>query len=262
MAEEGFKRKLTAIFSADAAIYSCLMGADEAATVRILTSYRNVISTFIKQHRGSSRNKYCFGLRLYRRKSLALLIDPVYWFPGGRRRIIKSLCCIVIELVLISLVLSVNAQEVNKMMRLTSSGFENQKGMASKFTCDGADISPALEWSGVPDGTRSLALIVDDPDAPDPANPRMTWVHWVLYNIPATVNTLPEGVKDKDLPKGTLQGLNDWKKQATAAPVRLLENIDISSNFMLWILFFRTCRARPNQNWKKRWKGIFFPRQS
>ena len=104
------------------------------------------------------------------------------------------------------------------MMRLTSSGFENQKGMASKFTCDGADISPALEWSGVPDGTRSLALIVDDPDAPDPANPRMTWVHWVLYNIPATVSTLPEGVKDKDLPMGTLQGLNDWKKTGYGGP--------------------------------------------
>ena len=84
--------------------------------------------------------------------------------------------------------------------------------MAKKFTCDGKNISPALEWSGVPEGTKSFVLIVDDPDAPDPAIPRVTWVHWVIYNIPATVSSLQEGVKDKELPIGTLQGLNDLGK--------------------------------------------------
>ncbi len=103
-------------------------------------------------------------------------------------------------------------------MQLTSSSFTNEKDMAQKFTCDGDDISPALEWSAVPQGTQSLALIVDDPDAPDPANPRMTWVHWILYNIPATVSSLAEGVDDNDLPAGVLQGLNDWNKTGYGGP--------------------------------------------
>ena len=130
----------------------------------------------------------------------------------------KSVFFIAAQIVLVSLVLSANAQEVNKMMKLTSSGFENQKSIAGKFTCDGADISPALNWADIPAGTKSLALIVDDPDAPDPANPKMTWVHWVLYNIPATAGSLPEGVKGRDLPQGTLQGLNDWKKPGYGGP--------------------------------------------
>ena len=103
-------------------------------------------------------------------------------------------------------------------MKLTSSQFENQGEIPKKFTCDGEDISPALAWSDIPAGTKSLALIVDDPDAPDPANPRMTWVHWVLYNIPATANALPEGVTSKDLPEGTMEGLNDWKKTGYGGP--------------------------------------------
>ena len=103
-------------------------------------------------------------------------------------------------------------------MQLTSPSFTNQEAMAKKFTCDGDDISPALEWSAVPQGTQSLALIVDDPDAPDPANPRMTWVHWILYNIPATISSLPEGVDDNDLPAGVLQGLNDWNKTGYGGP--------------------------------------------
>ena len=103
-------------------------------------------------------------------------------------------------------------------MQLTSPSFEHQTDMAKKFTCDGEDISPALEWSGVPEGTQSFALIVDDPDAPDPANPRMTWVHWVLYNIPATIRSLPEDIADSDLPVGTLQGRNDWGRTGYGGP--------------------------------------------
>jgi len=104
------------------------------------------------------------------------------------------------------------------MMTLTSPSFENHKDIPKKHTCDGEDLSPALQWSGAPKETQSFVLIVDDPDAPDPASPKMTWVHWVLYNIPATIRSLPEAVKDKDLPKGTLQGLNDWKKTAYGGP--------------------------------------------
>ncbi|MGD2096275.1 MAG: YbhB/YbcL family Raf kinase inhibitor-like protein [Desulfobacterales bacterium] len=130
----------------------------------------------------------------------------------------KRGCFIMSQLVLFLIITSTNAEEVNTNMQLTSPVFENQKSIAKKFTCDGDDISPALEWSGVPGGTKSFALIVDDPDAPDPANPKMTWVHWVLYNIPAATDSLPEGVKDEDLPKGTLQGLNDWKKTGYGGP--------------------------------------------
>jgi Raf kinase inhibitor-like YbhB/YbcL family protein len=122
-----------------------------------------------------------------------------------------------LQLVLLSVMMPTNAEQVKKM-QLTSPSFEDRGPMAEKFTCDGENISPALQWSAAPAGTRSFALIVDDPDAPDPANPKMTWVHWVLYNIPATADFLPEGVKDKDLPQGTLQGLNDWKKTGYGGP--------------------------------------------
>lgn len=119
---------------------------------------------------------------------------------------------------LFSLFLFSNGEGVNRLMKLESPNFENQGAISKKFTCDDADVSPALAWSDVPEGTKSFALIVDDPDAPDPANPRMTWVHWVLYNIPATAKSLPEGVIKSDLPKGTLQGLNDWKKPGYGGP--------------------------------------------
>jgi Raf kinase inhibitor-like YbhB/YbcL family protein len=73
-------------------------------------------------------------------------------------------------------------------------------------------------WEGVLEGTKSLVLIVDDPDAPDPKAPRMTWVHWVLYNIPPDTTGLPEGVKSKHLPSGTEEGVNDWKKTGYGGP--------------------------------------------
>ena len=109
-------------------------------------------------------------------------------------------------------------EEVKGGMELTSSNFENQGDIPKMFTCDGKDISPALSWSGAPNGTKSFVLIVDDPDAPDPANPRMTWVHWVIYNIPESANALPEKVQSKDLPDGTLEGLNDWKRTGYGGP--------------------------------------------
>jgi Raf kinase inhibitor-like YbhB/YbcL family protein len=129
----------------------------------------------------------------------------------------KNWYFLIAQLVLFFIIILANAEEA-KNMQLTSPSFENQKRIAKKFTCDGEDISPALIWSAAPEGAQSFALVVDDPDAPDPANPQMTWVHWVLYNIPATVGSLPEGVKDKGLPPGTLQGLNDWKKTGYGGP--------------------------------------------
>lgn len=85
-------------------------------------------------------------------------------------------------------------------------------------TCEGDDTSPALAWTGVPAGARSLALIVDDPDAPDPAHPRLTYVHWVLYNLPPTCAGLAEGITPGALPAGTREGLNDWRRTGYGGP--------------------------------------------
>lgn len=101
---------------------------------------------------------------------------------------------------------------------LTSPAFSNNGEIPKQYTCDGGDTSPALMWSGVPAGTKSLVLIVDDPDAPDPAAPRMTWVHWVLYNLPADSTGLPEGVTSHELLPGSLEGKNDWKRIGYGGP--------------------------------------------
>ena len=101
-------------------------------------------------------------------------------------------------------------------LKLTSTAFAHGGEIPQKYTCEGRDISPPLAWSGVPANAKSLALIVDDPDAPDPAAPKMTWVHWVLYNIPTNASSLPEAAKQ--LPAGTLEGLNDWKRTGYDGP--------------------------------------------
>jgi hypothetical protein len=101
-------------------------------------------------------------------------------------------------------------------LRINSASFTHEGSIPEKYTCEGQDIAPPLALSGVPEGTRSLALIVDDPDAPDPKAPKMTWVHWVLYNLPPTATGLPEG--GKELPQGTLQGKNDWKRTGYGGP--------------------------------------------
>jgi Raf kinase inhibitor-like YbhB/YbcL family protein len=102
-------------------------------------------------------------------------------------------------------------------MKLTSPAFPHRGEIPQAYTCEGHDISPPLTWSEVPPNARSLALIVDDPDAPDPAAPKRTWVHWVLYNLPAADGALPEGVKHR-LPPGTREGLNDWKRTGYGGP--------------------------------------------
>ena len=101
---------------------------------------------------------------------------------------------------------------------LTSSAFGNGGEIPSVHTCEGRDTSPPLAWSGVPAGTKSLALIVDDPDAPDPKAPKTTWVHWVLYDIPPSATGLPGALTSKDLPAGTREGSNDWKRTGYGGP--------------------------------------------
>ncbi len=103
-------------------------------------------------------------------------------------------------------------------MTITSAAFLNNGVVPARHTCDGLNISPQLYWTPPPAGTKSLVLIVDDPDAPDPAAPKMTWVHWLLYNIPPSTTGLPEGVAINDLPPGTLQGTNDWQRTGYGGP--------------------------------------------
>jgi Raf kinase inhibitor-like YbhB/YbcL family protein len=110
--------------------------------------------------------------------------------------------------------------KVEKLMafEITSTSFAHQGGIPRKYTCEGTDVSPPLAWSAIPDGAKSLALIVDDPDAPDPAAPKLTWVHWVLYNIPPTTTGFPEAVASRNLPAGTLEGKNDWRRTGYGGP--------------------------------------------
>ena len=99
---------------------------------------------------------------------------------------------------------------------LESPAFPAQGPMPTLYSCEGKDVSPPLAWSGVPSGAQSLALIMDDPDAPDPAAPKMTWVHWLLYNLPAGTTGLAEDLHTP--PPGTLQGLNDWQRIGYGGP--------------------------------------------
>jgi Raf kinase inhibitor-like YbhB/YbcL family protein len=99
-------------------------------------------------------------------------------------------------------------------MQLESEAFTHEGRIPTKYTCEGDDVSPPLEWRDVPKTARSLALIVDDPDAPDPAAPKRTWVHWVVYDIPAHVKHSGVG----SLPEGARNGKNDWKRTGYGGP--------------------------------------------
>ena len=103
-------------------------------------------------------------------------------------------------------------------LTLTSSAFADGQPIPAQYTCDGEDKSPPLAWDGIPPGTQSFVLIVDDPDAPDPQAPRMTWVHWVLYNLPASCTHLAESVQASNVPPGTQEGVNDWKRTGYGGP--------------------------------------------
>lgn len=140
---------------------------------------------------------------------MVTLFDQQHAFPGTVARV---------ALAAVWLLVAVAGVGGRTAMQLTSSVFTEGQPIPRQYTCEGADTAPPLAWSGVPAGTRSLVLIVDDPDAPDPAAPRMTWVHWLLYNLPADAGGLAEGVRPGALPAGTLQGVNDWKRTGYGGP--------------------------------------------
>jgi Raf kinase inhibitor-like YbhB/YbcL family protein len=101
-------------------------------------------------------------------------------------------------------------------IKLTSSAFAHEGEIPTKYTCEGDDVSVPLAWEGAPPATKTFALIVDDPDAPDPAAPKTVWVHWVLYDIPAETASLAEAIKSA--PAGARDGLNDWKRTGWGGP--------------------------------------------
>ena len=94
-------------------------------------------------------------------------------------------------------------------LTLSSPSFSHGGEIPERCTGDGPDASPALQWSGAPEGTKAFALIVDDPDAPDPAAPRRTWVHWVVCDLPAATAALAEGATGRRMPAGSTEGKND-----------------------------------------------------
>jgi len=103
-------------------------------------------------------------------------------------------------------------------MILISRAFDNHEEIPQAYTCIGKNISPPLEWKNIPAGTKSLVLIVDDPDAPDPKAPRVTWVHWVVYNIPSGKSIINEDASGRNMPEGAVEGVNDWKKRGYGGP--------------------------------------------
>jgi Raf kinase inhibitor-like YbhB/YbcL family protein len=110
------------------------------------------------------------------------------------------------------------AEERPMTMVITSSTHPAGGAMPAIYTCEGRDISPPLSWTGVPAAAKSLVLIVDDPDAPDPAAPKMTWVHWIVFNLPPASTGLPEAVKSSALLPGAEMGLNDWGRASYGGP--------------------------------------------
>jgi len=99
-------------------------------------------------------------------------------------------------------------------LSISSTAFSQGEGIPTKYTCEGEDITPPLSWSTAPEGTKSFALICDDPDAP-----MGTWDHWVIYNIPADSGGLAEGIPtDESLTDGSKQGLNSWERSGYGGP--------------------------------------------
>lgn len=147
-------------------------------------------------------------------------------WPGDRKISVVGWRCAVVVVILWALFypamvfnLMANGKEMaNMSMNIISQSFMHEREIPVRHTCDGLNTSPPVMWMGIPSAARSLVLIVDDPDAPDPAAPKMTWVHWLLYNIPVNVKGLPEGATEMNLPAGIRHGINDWHDTSYGGP--------------------------------------------
>ena len=140
------------------------------------------------------------------------------------------------------------ARSIN--MIITSSTFPDNGAIPKAYACEGRDISPPLAWNRIPGSARSLLLIVDDPDAPDPGAPRMTWVHWLLYNLPVSVAGLPEAMRS--LPAGALEGVNDWQRTGYGGPCPLIGRPRYFHKHSRLTSSCRTSDVRPGRPWSKR----------
>lgn len=101
---------------------------------------------------------------------------------------------------------------------LSSPEFRHENAIPERFTCEGDDISPTLHWSGAPEEAQSLALLVEDPDAPDPEAPKRIFTHWIIYNLPVDSRGLDEAVRREDLPGGAQLGKNDFGRDMWGGP--------------------------------------------
>lgn len=116
--------------------------------------------------------------------------------------------------VFLSLIILTTINQTWSVMKLSSPNFTNGAQLPQQYTCDGKNINPAFSWEDAPKNTQSFALLVEDPDAPSAQNPRPEgpWVHWIVFNIPATIKKLEENVSVSKL--GAIQGMTDSKKAA------------------------------------------------
>jgi Raf kinase inhibitor-like YbhB/YbcL family protein len=119
--------------------------------------------------------------------------------------------------VMMTTVAIIRRKEAPMALTLESSAFRANAEIPRKYTCEGNDVSPPLAWSGAPDGAKSFALIIDDPDAPDPKAPKTVWVHWVVYNLPSSTHGLTEG-ESRKMPPGARNGKNDWQRTGYGGP--------------------------------------------
>jgi Raf kinase inhibitor-like YbhB/YbcL family protein len=138
------------------------------------------------------------------------------WRRSGSAWRARSLQRIAAVLLAVHVLLAADASAM--ALTLTSSAFKPGDKIPSKYTCEGDDVSPPLAFGDVPQGAKSLAFILDDPDAPDPKAPKRVWAHWLLYNLPPDTKGLPEDASRVGLPKGAVTGLSDRKEAAYHGP--------------------------------------------
>ena len=146
-------------------------------------------------------------------------------------------------------------------LTITSTAFADHGEIPARYTCEGDDCSPPLSWSGIPAGTKSLVLIIDDPDAPDPAAPKMTWVHWLLYNLP-TANHRPAGSRRARCRPVRSKASTTSGAQPTAVPAHRSAAIATSTSCMRSMWYSPISSDRPRQRWRRPWLATCWRRHN